>query len=311
MFVNVRMNLVYSLIRTVLSIHLLLSSSQPFIIDPECPPTPQNPIRIQNERSHAHLPPADSMALSLEYFDRTKDLKNFRRTSKHFEEIYQLYKEHQAEKFQALHLLFTDSHRECKRYHSFEELLKTVPCIPGVYFDVNSNQSIESLSRMQFNSNRRIVRGVTKHQKQPFLSLSMWTDRQPLNTLFLICIFNLDGSANVRLIKYLHSIRESKKWWEYHEVWTIGDLIGVLNEKRWTYSGLQNWERGTWHLGKRPKLPCTECPGGLDYTTLVSNSHRERRERHQYTYVDVIISLSIVVFLCFWSIFGVIALIGR
>ena len=216
----------------------------------------------------------DCLASSLEYLGRPRDFENFRRTSRHFEQIYQRYKGYQSQRFHDLNLLFTDSERECKRYGSLEELLQTIPCIPSVYFDVTSSRSVEALARMQYRVNQDIVRGLTNGLTQrPFLSLSLWNRNQPLNALFVICVFDFDGLANVLLIKYYHhSKRQSMKLWGTTEMWSVRDLIDGLNSRR------LECPDGTWRLEKIPKCKCILCRRDHNYCAVINLSGAQGQE---------------------------------
>lgn len=266
------------LLQAAVMYRILSSISMVIKHDPECPTLMPGSGEIISMPEYAKrskpslcLPSTDCFALSLEYFDRAIDLKNFRRASKHFDRIYQRYKECQSNKFYGLHLLFNNSEPKLERYRSLEELLHTVPCIPGMYVDIESTRSMEAVSRSQYRANREIVRGLTCGENHPFLSLSMYNEKEPRNAVFVICVFAFDDLADVVLVKYHHSIRPSAKFcefWDATDVWSLGDLIDELN------SGTLEGDGGTWHLVKRPWSQCTE-RGRKHNDSGISSRHHE------------------------------------
>lgn len=262
------MTLFLCLLCTTIICRIIFSSEDLIIVDLDS----QNPefgALFSTPKPSIELPPDDCLILSLEYLSRYKDLKSFRGSSKHFEEIYQRYKLHQTRKFHALDLLFNCSHRDCRQFRSITELLVSVPCIPFVYIDPNNSQSIDTLSRNQHRAKLEIVRGLTTGLNQPFLSLCFWNAKQPRNSLFLICIFDINGTVHDLVIKYHHfTNRHSIRLGQCIGESSARDFIDVLD------SGYLGTGKRTWYLDKQHCIQCAVC--------LREAEHRERSLNGQF-----------------------------
>lgn len=138
--------------------------------------------------------PKDASSLIGQYLDGNKgDLRNWRRTSRHFNRQFD-----DPSRFQPLQVLF-DQHQdlESQRYQSLNDLLQSVRCVPDVYVDVKDKEGIHSLARMHRLSDQEIFRGLTQEGKQPFLSFYFWEEFSGRISLEVLCVFDDSGSTIV------------------------------------------------------------------------------------------------------------------
>lgn len=247
-----------SLLRIVTSgdkvINFDCESQNPF--NPECnalvssPPIQEMVGTGDDEECPIKSVPVDCLTLALEYLCSARDLDNFKRTSDHFEKVYDCYKSRQSEKFVGFKVLLDHSRCRHGRRQSYQDLLQCVPCIHDVYLDVGNDTSIDALSRMHFFWNYKAVRGLTSGLNQPFLSLSFVTDEYylyPKKSLLLLCVFGFDGLANVMIIKYHHEDRYSTRVRQWISIgnfdlenFDLGNLTKIWKSKH-LQLGSQDW----------------------------------------------------------------------
>ena len=148
------------------------------------------------------LPSDDCLALSLEYLEKENDLNNFRKAAIRFEKIYERYREYQSKRFRALNVVFEQmSPGGFGPYDSLDDLLQCVRCIDQLYVDIDDPQSRDKLRYAQFVAGQEMVRGLTSRTNHPFLSLSLWNNDFPNDSLFLICVVDFDHVAKVTMVR--------------------------------------------------------------------------------------------------------------
>ena len=188
------------------------------------------------------LPSDDCLALSLEYLEKENDLDNFRRAAIRFEKIYERYRDYQSKRFHALNVVFEQM---CPRgfgpYDSLDDLLQCVPCIDQLYVDIDDRKSVDELRYAQFFVGQEMVRGLTSRTNHPFLSLSLWNDDLPNDSLFLICVVDFDHVAKVTMVRsYVDKVTADVT------DFTVEYLEGLLS-KRFTLMDT----KGEWYVGTK------------------------------------------------------------
>lgn len=127
-----------------------------------------------DENSGKHLID-DCLGTSLEYLGNKTYLRNFRTTSKRFNQIYAQYKIRQNAKFRDFKIMFQNRSQQNK-YHSLNEMLNSIPLIPDLYVGFRNKSDLRSLFELHRRSNVHELRGLSAPRNNAFLSVMLWDD---------------------------------------------------------------------------------------------------------------------------------------
>ena len=100
----------------------------------------------------------DCLGLSLEYLGNGTDILNFRRTSNHFDRIYDQYRIHQNTRFRDFGMLFQNASQQNK-YRSIDDVLHSIPLIPDVYI-ASTESDLKGLYNLHYRSRTNVLRGL-------------------------------------------------------------------------------------------------------------------------------------------------------
>ena len=127
----------------------------------------------------------DCLGVSLEYFGNRTALLNFRRTCMLFNDLYIQYKLRQNTRFRCFEALY-DNKSQGDKCQSFDDLLYSIPMVPGVYVEFWASDQYEDnftyspdvcrLIALHHRSRTNILRGLSVLTNNAFLSLLIWND---------------------------------------------------------------------------------------------------------------------------------------